>query len=173
MLLDADGTRLSTDSLGAAIAHVDRAIRGLQQLITELRPQALDELGIGPALDSLARTSAERSGVEVRIEGDLSGGSLERLPTDVEATIYRVVQEAVANALVHGQPEHVTISVTRGDGAVRIVVADDGRGFDPDTADRGFGLIGMQERVSLAGGGFEVESAPGNGAEVRATVPLG
>ena len=172
-MLDAGGNRLSPDSLSAAVAHLDRAIRGLQELITELRPLALDELGIGPALDSLARRSSERSGVEVRIEGDLDGEVLERLPADIEATVYRVVQEAVGNALVHGQAEHVSVSVSREDGAVRIVVADDGRGFDPGAADRGFGLIGMQQRVSLAGGGLEVESAPGRGAEVRASLPVG
>jgi two-component system sensor histidine kinase DegS len=89
----------------------------------------------------------------------------------VEATVYRLVQEATNNAIKHADPSKISITVGRGDAMVEVVVADDGRGFDSETAERGFGLLGMEERVSLAGGRLEIESAPGRGTEVHAEVP--
>ena len=165
---------LPPKSRETAIEHADRAIRNLQGLITELRPSVLDELGVGPAIESLARRSSERFGVEIRVDLDISAGDdlgEERLRPDLEATIYRLVQEATNNAIKHADPGRVSVTVSRADGLIEAVVADDGRGFDPETAARSFGLVGMHERVALVGGKLEIESTPGRGTRVHAELP--
>lgn len=164
---------LGFDARKVAIEHVDRGIRNLQGLITELRPSVLDELGVGPAIESLAHRSSDRFGIAIDVDVDLSAGvdAGGRLPPDVEATVYRLVQEATNNAIKHADPSKISITVGRGDTLVEVVVADDGRGFDPESADRSFGLLGMEERVSLAGGRLEIDSAPGRGTEVHAEMP--
>ena len=176
VLLDASGgDELSPESRQIAVDHVDRGIRNLQGIITELRPSVLDELGVGPAIESLARRSSERFGVDINVDVDLGGEQPDepsRLPADLEATIYRLVQEAANNAIKHGNPQRISVTVTRHDEAVEIHVTDDGDGFDPDNAERSFGLVGMQERVSLAGGILQIRSEPGKGTEVRSELPL-
>ncbi|MGA9635262.1 MAG: sensor histidine kinase, partial [Solirubrobacterales bacterium] len=176
VLLDAaGGDELSAESRQIAVEHVDRGIRNLQGLITELRPSVLDELGVGPAIDSLARRSSERFGVVIDADVDVASEQPDgphRLPPDLEATIYRLVQEASNNAIKHAEPNRISVTVSRGDDLIEVIVADDGSGFDPDTAERSFGLVGMQERVSLLGGTLEIDSAPGKGTEVRAGLPV-
>ena len=177
VLLDAagSGAALPSDSREIAMEHVDRGIRNLQGLITELRPSVLDELGVGPAIESLARRSSERFGVEINVDIDDAGeqeAGPSRLPADLEATIYRLVQEAANNAIKHADPGRIAVTVSRNDEAIEVIVADDGGGFDPDTAERSFGLVGMQERVSLAGGSLNIDSEPGRGTRVRADLPL-
>jgi Signal transduction histidine kinase len=170
-----EGSELAADARRLAIEHVDRGIRNLQGLITELRPAALDELGVGAAVEALARQSSERFDVEIDVDVDLAaegGDGPARLPAELEATIYRLVQEATNNAIKHAEPERISVTVSREDEKVDVVVADDGKGFDPDTAERSFGLVGMEERVTLAGGRLEIESAPGRGTEVRAQLTL-
>ena len=166
---------LPPESRQIAIEHVDRGIRNLQGLITELRPSTLDELGVGPAIESLARRTSDRFEVEVRADVDLAGvdeAGPARLDPDLEATIYRLVQEATNNAVKHASPNRISITVSRGEDGLEVVVVDDGSGFDPATAERSFGLVGMAERVSLARGRLEIESAPGRGTEVHASIPL-
>jgi signal transduction histidine kinase len=177
VLLDAarDDRDLPAESRQIAIDHVDRGIRNLQGLITELRPSVLDELGVGPAIESLARRSSERFGIGINIDLDLAGdeaGGPSRLPADLEAIIYRLVQEGCNNAIKHADPERISVTVSRHEETVEVVVADDGSGFDPDTAERSFGLVGMEERVSLAGGRLQIESEPGGGTRVQADLPL-
>jgi signal transduction histidine kinase len=170
-----DATELSADARRLAIEHVDRGIRNLQGLITELRPAALDDLGVGAALEALARQASERSGVEIDVDVDLPPSGEEgpsRLPPELEATIYRLVQEATNNAIKHAEPKRISVTVSRGDARVEVFVADDGKGFDPAVAERSFGLVGMEERVTLLGGRLEIESVPGRGTEVRAELPL-
>jgi signal transduction histidine kinase len=177
VLLDttANQGELSAQSREIAMEHVDRGIRNLQGLITELRPSVLDELGVGPAIESLARRSSERFGIEIRVDADLDlgdGDAPSRLPEDLEATIYRLVQEAANNAIKHGSPGRISVTVSRSEDAVELIVQDDGTGFDPEATERSFGLVGMEERVSLAGGRLEIDSAPGEGTEVRVELPL-
>jgi signal transduction histidine kinase len=177
VLLDASGGgELSPESRQIAVDHVDRGIRNLQGIITELRPSVLDELGVGPAIDSLARRSSQRFGVDINVDVDLGGEEAadepSRLPPDLEATIYRLVQEGANNAIKHGNPKRISVTVSRRDQCIEINVTDDGIGFDPDNAERSFGLVGMQERVSLAGGTLHIESEPGKGTEVRSELPL-
>jgi two-component system, NarL family, sensor histidine kinase DevS len=168
------GSQLSPEAGRLAIEHVDRAIRNLQGLITELRPATLDDLGVGAAIEALARQSSERSGVEIDVDVDVAGGDEgpSRLPAGLEATIYRLVQEATNNAIKHADPQRISVTVSRDDTRVEVTVADDGSGFDPTATARSFGLVGMEERVTLAGGRLEIESARGRGTQVRAELPL-
>jgi signal transduction histidine kinase len=166
---------VSLESSRLAIEHVDRGIRNLQGLITELRPAALDDLGVGAAIEALARQSGERFGVEIDVDVDLARQGETgpaRLPSDLEATIYRLVQEATNNAIKHAAPSRISVTVSRDESTVEVIVADDGKGFDPDAAERSFGLVGMEERVTLSGGLLEIESATGRGTEVRAQLAL-
>jgi signal transduction histidine kinase len=168
-------SELSAEARRLAIEHVDRGIRNLQGLITELRPAALDDLGVGAAIEALARQSSERSGIEINVDLDLAPTSEDepgRLPADLEATIYRLVQEATNNAIKHAQPGRISVTVSRSEASVEVIVADDGTGFDPSSAERSFGLVGMEERVTLSGGRLEIESTPGGGTVLRADLPL-
>jgi signal transduction histidine kinase len=170
----ADSGELPADSLRIAIEHVDRGIRNLQGLITELRPAALDDLGVGAAVDALTRQLGERFGVEIDVDVDLpyesEGGS--RLEPELEAMIYRLIQEATNNAIKHADPKRISVTVNRSGETVEVMVVDDGSGFDVESAQRSFGLVGMEERVAQAGGLLRIRSARGRGTEVHAELPL-
>jgi signal transduction histidine kinase len=170
----AEGSGLTAELRERAIEHVDRGIRNLQGLITELRPAVLDELGIEPAIDALARQSAERAGVEIEVDVEIpaNGAGSGRLEPKLEALVYRLLQEAVNNAIKHAEPEHVSIAVGEAGGTLEITVIDDGSGFDQAATERSFGLVGMEERVSLAGGKLAIDSTPGRGTTVRAEIPM-
>jgi PAS domain S-box-containing protein len=150
--------------------------REIHQLALELRPTALDDLGLQAALANYAEGWAERSGIEV----DFHGAGLDgvRLPVLIETTLYRVVQEALTNTLRHSGAQRVSVVLQRSPGQVSAVVEDDGRGFDSDGAqavtgtDQRLGLLGMRERVALVGGTLTVESDIGRGTTVIARVPL-
>ena len=107
-------------------------------------------------------------GLEVRVEVEVGG----RLSPELETTVYRIVQEALTNIAKHARAEHVGIDVALDYDVVRVEVTDDGRGFDPEARVEGFGLVGMRERVALAHGQLEIESAPGR-TVVRASLPVG
>jgi two-component system, NarL family, sensor histidine kinase DevS len=170
-----EASELSAEARRLAIEHVDRGIRNLQGLITELRPAALDDLGVGAAIEALARQSGQRAGVEIDVDVDLAperDDQPSRLSPELEATIYRLVQEATNNAIKHADPGRISVTVSRHEASVEVIVADDGRGFDPAATERSFGLVGMEERVTLPGGKLEIESAPGRGTEVLAELPI-
>lgn len=150
------------------------AADGLRRYAQGLRPPALDELGLGPALEAHVRHLAEAASipVEVKVEGV---GRLEA--PEAELALYRIVQEGITNALRHSRATRIDVRVERWNGVVVATVADDGVGFDvqrrmsaPD-ADHGLGLFGMRERAEYVGGRVEVESAVGRGTVVRAAVP--
>jgi signal transduction histidine kinase len=146
----------------------------MRSLITDMRPAALDQLGVKPALEALIERSEVPAGPEIRLRTDLrseSGDQPGRLAPAIETTVYRVVQQALANVVKHADATTVEIEVSEDDGVVKIVVADDGRGFAPDDPTDGFGLIGMRERIRLVGGRHEVDSTPGHGTIVRASIP--
>jgi signal transduction histidine kinase len=162
----------SEAQLDQAIAHLGDEIDRLQALIAELRPAALDEIGLGPALDTLA--DRMRGSFDVELALDLAydqGRAPTRLDAEIESTIYRVVQEALNNARKHAGASHVAVSVTEGPDAVVAEIADDGTGFDLDAQRSGFGLAGMAERIGLVDGKLEIRSEPAKGTVVRATVP--
>jgi two-component system, NarL family, sensor histidine kinase DevS len=171
--------RRSTDvatihaTLETAVDQLADEITSLRALITELRPAALDELGLRPALEALfnrARVS-HRLEVATTIELEHGAGTREtRLEPDVEIAIYRTVQESLTNAVKHAGARSVDVVVVERGGEVEIAVRDDGAGFDVDAPTGGFGLTGMRERISLAGGRLEIISS-GHGTAVLASVP--
>jgi len=149
---------------------VVQALQDVRGLAVELRPAALDDFGLLPALERLAETFEERSGIRTRIEARLAD---ERLPPEVETVLYRLVQEALTNVVKHAGAESVSIVLTRRDGGVSAVVEDDGRGFAPDEVrDDALGLVGMRERLGLLDGTLAVESTPGTGTALVAYLPL-
>jgi len=154
-----------------AMGQVEDEIAKLRALITELRPAALDELGLGAAIETLAASHAELTGAQVHVDVKL-GAAEARLDKELESAIYRVVQEALTNAAKHADADNVWIEVAEEDGAITVNVRDDGCGFDMDRRTGGFGLVGMRERVALAGGTLAIVATPGHGTELRGRIPL-
>ena len=158
-----------------AVVSVTEEIANLRALIVELRPAALDEYGAAAAIESLAERTSAREGIPVEVKVDLAferGDEAERHTPELESTVYRLVQEALTNAVRHAGATRIQIDVSEHDGCVDVAVADDGRGFDPATTDSGgFGLTGMRERVELADGELDIDSGP-EGSTVRARLPV-
>jgi len=145
-------------------------LQDVRRLAVELRPRALDDFGLVPALERLIGGFVESTGIDVQLEPQLGD---ERLPGEVETTLYRLVQEALTNIVKHAAAKTVSILLVRRDGLVTAVIEDDGRGFSPaDTRADALGLAGMVERVSLLGGRLRVETAIGAGTTLAAEVPL-
>ena len=156
------------------IEQIDGAIAEMRRLIADLRPSTLDQLGLGAALEALGERTVSGAAIKVQIDLDLDfeqGRSESRLRGEVEDTVYRLVQEALNNAVHHGEAQRVTVEVGEEAGSLRVRVSDDGKGFDPEVRTDGFGLIGMRERAELAGGTLELRSAPGAGTTIVATIP--
>jgi signal transduction histidine kinase len=150
-------------------ALVVQALQDVRALAVELRPTALDDFGLGPAVERLAHTFAERSGIHTTVETHVD----ERLPPEIETTLYRVVQEALSNVVKHAAAEHVSIVISQRGRTVAATVDDDGAGFaGGDVREGALGLTGMRERLALVGGKLEIESRPGSGTTVAAQVPL-
>ena len=148
--------------------------RALQNLITDLRPAALDELGIRPAVEALVARTTATSGLDVEARIDLaydSGRAPTRLTGEIESTVYRLVQEALTNAVKHAGAERAWVEIVEDGSTVIVAVSDDGSGFDPERTEGGFGLVGMRERVELVDGRLVIDSARGSGTVVRAELP--
>jgi signal transduction histidine kinase len=143
-------------------------LQDVRRLAVELRPKALDDFGLLPALERLAQTFTEQVGIDTDVEASLGET---RLPGEVETALYRIVQEALTNVVKHSRARHVSISLVRRAGSVSAVIEDDGVGFTEPSKD-GIGLIGMRERVGLLDGRLEVESRPDHGTTIVAEVPL-
>jgi signal transduction histidine kinase len=144
-------------------------MRSLRDLITELRPAALDDLGLGPAIESLVKRQAAAGGFSVETKISLAAG--ER-PREIESETYRIIQEALNNVVKHAGAEHVRLRLEELDDRIELAIADDGRGFDPGADCDGFGLAGMRERALLLGGELSVTSADGGPTCVAAVLPL-
>lgn len=159
--------------LRAELAALQRlasdSLRDLRRLTVALRPAALDDLGLVPAIRRYAEIVLGEAGIEFVIE---SGGLDRRLDPALETVIYRIVQEAINNVARHSQARRTRIDLRREGGVLSARVADDGRGFDPATPP-GAGLQGMEERAALVGGTVGVQSAPGRGTVVTLRVPVG
>ena len=156
--------------LESATEQVGGEIANLRAIITDLRPAALDELGLVPALASLAQRTASRAGLEMATNlADLESG--ERLPGPIETTIYRIAQEALTNVAKHAGATTASLALHVESGTVAVEVTDDGTGFDPEETISGFGLVGMRERVELASGSLEIRRVDGR-TVVRARVPI-
>ena len=167
-----DRARIDT-AMDEAIEHITTGIGDLRALITDLRPAALDEFGVKTALETLATRVAGQFDLAVDLEVDLTGddANATRHPAEIESTIYRVVQEALTNVAKHAEAARVKVRVSDRGGDVEVLVSDDGKGFDLDAGTAGFGVLGMRERLALVGGTLDMESAPGGGAELRASIP--
>jgi signal transduction histidine kinase len=158
-----------------AVAQIEDEIANLRSLITELRPAALDELGLGAAIESLAENHAAATELDVHLDLALAhedGVAPKRLERDLESAIYRVIQEALTNVAKHADADGVWIEVAEDSDSLLIVVRDDGSGFDMNDRGRGFGLVGIRERIALQGGSLAIVSSPGAGTEVRGRIPL-
>jgi signal transduction histidine kinase len=157
-------TRL--EHLRRILADVLDEVKAIAQTV---HPRVLDDLGLLAGLKLLAREAEARSTVNVRVEGQ----SQDSIPATQRSILYRVAQEALNNALRHGAPENVVLSLEVGSGFARLEVRDDGTGFDVAEAERrgGRGLFTMRERTSLVDGTLEVRSRRGMGTQIVATVP--
>ena len=161
-----------SDAVQRIHALLDRVEGQLRRLSRELRPTILDDLGLGPAIEWLALGAAERTGVSITVHAPIT-----RLPSAMETALYRIIQEAVTNAMRHAGASTMEVRVWQEDTTVHAAVRDDGRGFDAEATmarrgDRGLGLIGMRERVDALGGRFALRSAPGQGTEVSVAIPI-
>src|SRR5438309_2145969 len=159
----------------AGTGSVDGAIRGMRERAQDLRPPMLDELGLEASLRWYVEREAKRAGLASRLA---LAPLAQRPPAAVETTCFRVAQEALTNVIRHAQAHVVDVELSAASGTLQLVVHDDGRGFDVSAARKraahggSQGLLSMQERVALAGGDLEIDSAPGRGTTVRARLPL-
>jgi PAS domain S-box-containing protein len=161
-------------SVGRLEQLTDGLMRDVHRLAWELHPAALDDLGLEAVLRQFATQWSETNKIPVDFHSN--GVDTKRLPIQVETTLYRITQEALTNVTRHARAKRVSVLLERRPIYVSLIIEDDGRGFDATkqvpTAQGKLGLLGMKERVTLAGGTFEVESAPNAGTTVFVRVPL-
>lgn len=156
---------------GLAVHAMDE----IHNLVYDLRPSLLDDLGLIPAIEWYADTRLRSAGVKVRVE---VGGDERRLEQQIETAMFRVVQEAITNIAKHANAQNVAISLEFGESSVAVAVEDDGDGFDVRQItvaagpDDGFGLLGMRERISLLGGELLIRSELAGGTTIGIMVPV-
>jgi ligand-binding sensor domain-containing protein/signal transduction histidine kinase len=171
--LGAAGSLLDKN-LTSARTHIDEAeslvydvLQELMILIQELHPVALKERGLVNLLREHTFDWANQNDIEIEL--DIHGDR--KLPLEVEQALYRVAQEALANVSRHSQARHVTLHLDFLDNAVKLVIKDDGRGFDPTQEHAGLGLRSMRERADMVAGELKIESTPGSGTQITFTIP--
>jgi PAS domain S-box-containing protein len=155
---------------------VVRSVNIVHQFAGQLRPPALDDLGLVPALHSYIKDFAKQTGLSVRFTS-FTRGRIGQLGSARRTVLYRIAQEALINIARHAQASLVKVSVRKLRGAIRMEVKDNGKSFRvsgvlPTGTNKGLGLLGMRERVEMVGGRFTVESAPGQGTTIRAEIPF-
>ncbi len=168
------GLQVLEDAVSEAIDNLEDGISNLRALVTDLRPAALDQLGLGAALAALCER-ASRHGLETASSIELAyeqGREPTRHVPELETAIYRIIQEALTNATKHGHATRAVIETRENTDTVQVTVRDDGDGFDPATSTSGFGLLGIRERVHLLHGTVQIESSPGKGTTVTARFPV-
>ena len=156
--------RAQVDALDVVARQLDRDV---DQLVWQLRPTALDDLGLRAALSNYVQDWSQR--VNIAAELHSSGLLDDRLASEVESALYRIAQEALNNVAKHARASHVEVILERRPDHVLLVVEDDGVGFDAanaGTGNQGFGLMGMQERAALVGATLQIESTPGQGTTI-------
>jgi signal transduction histidine kinase len=144
-------------------------LQDVRRLAVELRPKALDDFGLVPALERLVENFSEQTGMTVQLEARLGP---DRLTGEVETVLYRITQEALTNVVKHARARRVSIVLTRRDGSATAVIEDDGRGIDDANDTEGLGLLGMRERLELINGKLSIESSEGAGTTILAEVPI-
>jgi signal transduction histidine kinase len=161
-------------AIGRSLAQLESDTATLRSLISELRPAALDQLGLEPALLALV-DRLRTAGLEVDVDVELAsehGRADQRLTSELETAVYRIVQEALTNAVKHGGAARAVVEVRDDRAFVDVSVRDDGSGFDPTGSTDGFGVLGMRERAELLSGSLQIDSAPGAGTTVTARFPV-
>jgi len=153
----------------------DEVDERISEIALDLRPSLLDDLGLLPTLQWYLNRYSQRLGIEVSLDvQDLE----DRLPEEVETTLYRVIQEALTNIAKHAKANTVRLNLERSKDAIGVTIRDDGRGFDVKesqeslTTLEGVGLIGIRDRVSTLGGRAEIHSKPGQGTSIEIEIPL-
>jgi len=160
----------AAELLREGVGQVEREIENLRAIITDLRPAALDELGLAAAIEALVTRLSAVEGLVIDCAVQLPGERT-RVAQALETTVYRLVQEALTNVAKHADAEHVRVVVGSSGGRLEIEVSDDGKGFDRGANVSGFGLVGMRERVELSGGQLTITPSA-QGTTVRAVIPL-
>jgi len=194
-LHDATGQSLTAIALGlrgtesmlerepsTAVEHIQTlksfttdALGELRQLISDLRPSQLDDLGLVAALQWYIQEFEKRYAIQTDF---LVEGNRVRLPAEYDTVLFRITQEALINVAKHARASHVVVKLEIQPAQIDLSIRDDGRGFDPellvrgDSSQRGWGLLGIQERASLLGGQYQIDSEPGRGTHVHVQVPL-
>ncbi len=168
----------NTQGLERSIAHtqelVQQSVDIVHRFARKLRPTVLDDLGLIPALHTFMKHFRAETGIRVSLS---AFAAIEQLDGDKRTVLYRVVQEALANVARHAQASQAEVKLQKLDGAVRMSITDDGRGFQPERVVhtkkvKRLGLLGMKERLEIVGGNFTVTSTPGKGTTVLAQIPL-
>ena len=150
---------------------MDRALEQVRTLSFDLRPSMLDDLGLAVALKSYARRQAAAAGLRLHLK---TPSLLAEIPPQVQTTCFRIAQEAITNVIRHARAHHLHVALTQRNGALELVVQDDGVGFASTSLMQGseLGFLGMQERAEAVQGALDVVSQPGRGTTVRVSLPL-
>ncbi len=154
---------------------VHQTLRAIRNLSIDLRPRALDDLGLLPALRWYIKEYQQKCKIEVEFT---TTNIKERFPSAIETALYRIVQEALTNTAKYARATKVQVSITEEDGMVRATISDNGKGFDAQTVlkmpwqERGLGLAGMHERASLLDGSLLISTEPGKGTTIEVALPL-
>ncbi|UOQ45718.1 histidine kinase [Halobacillus salinarum] len=149
---------------------VRSALYEVRRIIYDLRPMALDDLGIVPTLKKYLNTVGDYNDLEISFT---SFGEERRFESKYEVALFRLIQEAVQNAVKHAQASHIQVKIEMKPAQTMIIVKDDGKGFDPSAKrDKSFGLVGMRERVDMLDGELSIDSSPGEGTIVTIKIPI-
>jgi PAS domain S-box-containing protein len=172
------GPEFDAPSMRRKIARAQRLVASsasaVHRFARELRPAALDDLGLIPALNAYNRRLAKKKKIKIRLT---EFGGIEALESEKQTVLYRVAQEALTNVVRHAKATEVRMSVRRLASSIQMEITDDGKSFDVNKIllarnNRRLGLIGMKERIEMVGGNLTIESSPGNGTTVRTQIPL-
>jgi signal transduction histidine kinase len=165
------GDAAADPSLRRAVAETDGVLSSLHEIATRVRPSVLDDLGLEDAIESYVSEYEERTGVSVEMELRLPP---EGVPGAVGENLYRILQEALSNVSTHAGTDKVSVTLVAVPGGLELSIEDAGRGFDTSalkTSSR-LGILGIQERVELLGGRFELDTAPGRGTRIHIQLSL-
>ena len=167
--------RLLREKIGDTQQLAGEMFGRIRTFLGDLRPAALDDLGLAAVARRLLSDFSKRSDVRVETSGELD--LLDALGHEGRIAVYRLMQECLTNVVKHARASAVRVSVREEDGSLQLEIADDGDGFEPaavarQPGRRGMGILGMRERTDLVGGTFRLEATPGGGTMVRATIPF-